>query len=283
VRLLTPTLGLLLILLGGCGSTRLAYNNADWLLRQAINRDTCPTSDQEAWLEREVDALHLWHRRQELPRYAQVLRRLARGVAPGVKAAEMEAAMQAFFPATRDAVKRLSARVARPAGEYLSRLNPAQHRCMTRGMIRRYKKYGADLRLSQARYLRRQLDKLEDRLDDWFGDFTGGQQQLMEQAIIKRKPLHHRVTLAWRSWSWRLITILQGAEAPEERARKVRAVILDRFRLYNQKEREQLRRWEKGNQEITLAVARLMTAEQRRRLTRRLLDLAGDLEEISRE
>lgn len=274
---------LLLALATGCSSTRLAYNNADWLIKREIARDSCPSSDQEDWLEAELDKLHVWHRRQELPRYALTLRQVAAGLAPGQSEASRQQALGRLFDGLEQAGRRFGARLAGPAGTYLSTLSGKQHQCMTRGMIRRYGKYAADLRLSHARYIRRQRDKLEDRLDDWIGDLTVAQQREVDRLIAQRKRTHHKVTLAWRTWSWRVITMLQRTASVAERARQVRAAIKDRFHLYNKPERAVLRQWDEANRQITRAVVRLMSGAQRTRLNARLLNLAGALEAISRE
>lgn len=67
---------LLLVLLAGCSAVRIGYNNAPaityWWLDSYIDFDTPQAQPVRASL----DALHAWHRKNELPLYAETLHKL---------------------------------------------------------------------------------------------------------------------------------------------------------------------------------------------------------------
>ena len=68
--------------LTGCGAVRLAYNNAPdltyWWLDGFLDLD----SAQSARLRNDLNALQAWHRKEELPAVAEMLKNLQAAVSP---------------------------------------------------------------------------------------------------------------------------------------------------------------------------------------------------------
>jgi len=79
-RFSARTLGLLLVssLLLSCSATRLMYNQLDWLAVWYIDDYFSLTDDQRDSLREAVDQNLEWHRRTQLPRYADFCRELDR-------------------------------------------------------------------------------------------------------------------------------------------------------------------------------------------------------------
>ena len=77
-------IGLLLLAaaLHGCGMVRVAYNQAPDALYWWLDSYFDFNDAQTLRLRADLDALHAWHRRSELPAYADLLRR-AQALAPG--------------------------------------------------------------------------------------------------------------------------------------------------------------------------------------------------------
>lgn len=68
--------GLLLIsvlLLSSCSSTKMAYEFLDWVAMWKIDRMVDLTAEQRERAKAEVQTLHHWHRKTQLPRYADYL------------------------------------------------------------------------------------------------------------------------------------------------------------------------------------------------------------------
>lgn len=74
--------GLLLVWLAGCSAIKIGYNNAPslayWWLDSYIDFDEAQTRQ----VRDDLDVLHAWHRKTELPAYAAMLRQMQR-LAPG--------------------------------------------------------------------------------------------------------------------------------------------------------------------------------------------------------
>jgi hypothetical protein len=63
----------------GCSRVKLGYPFADWLLKKQAKKYLLLDSRQEEFLDAEVESYHAWHRREMLPLYAGVCRRIAQG------------------------------------------------------------------------------------------------------------------------------------------------------------------------------------------------------------
>ena len=63
----------LLVMLAGCSSLRLSYNNGDTLLYWWLNAYVDLESDQKGWVQKDIDKMFHWHRQTQLKDYVQVL------------------------------------------------------------------------------------------------------------------------------------------------------------------------------------------------------------------
>ncbi|WP_299598776.1 DUF6279 family lipoprotein [uncultured Microbulbifer sp.] len=79
-RAIGATLALIILLVGGCSSVRLAYGHLDWWMDRNINKYLDLDGAQEDLLQLRVDEFHRWHRQTQLPRYADYLELLAADV-----------------------------------------------------------------------------------------------------------------------------------------------------------------------------------------------------------
>jgi hypothetical protein len=75
---------LLCIFLAGCSATRVVYNQLDWILVWKISGYFTLEDEQEDRLEEMVDRNIEWHRRDQLPKYAQLLRDIELDASSGV-------------------------------------------------------------------------------------------------------------------------------------------------------------------------------------------------------
>lgn len=263
----------------GCSATRLTYNHADWLLKRELIKHTCPTEAQQKWLTGQLDALHTWHRRKELPRYVRALRRLAGALDRPLA----RPALEAFFGEMDGARRRFSARLAHPAGTYLEGLAAPQIRCVVIQMHKRGTKTLKTVGLPRRRYVEEQREKLEDRLEDFMGDLTRTQRSAVDRLLAGRQKTHRQMATAWHNWGRRLVALLRDRRDRATRTRRINAALGGRHVLHSAAERKVISRWEKSNRDLTWAVARLMTASQRGRLKKSLQKLAGDLEWLARQ
>jgi len=75
---------LLCVFLAGCSATRVVYNQLDWILVWYINDFFTLDNEQEDWLEAAVERNMEWHRRDQLPEYARLLREIEQDISSRV-------------------------------------------------------------------------------------------------------------------------------------------------------------------------------------------------------
>ena len=69
------------ILLAGCSATRLLYNQLDWGIVWYLNGFFSLTGEQKDALRESVERNLEWHRKTQLPKYAEFARALDRDIA----------------------------------------------------------------------------------------------------------------------------------------------------------------------------------------------------------
>jgi hypothetical protein len=87
------------VLLGSCSMMKLGYNNADWLLTWRIDDYFDLTSDQEDFVEEQLEKLISWHRNNELPRYSALIDEMILRVQRGISGEDYEWAINQFLDA----------------------------------------------------------------------------------------------------------------------------------------------------------------------------------------
>ncbi len=93
-----------LVLLTACSTTRLLYNNLDWLSYRRLDAQFAIRADQQAWIQDQIAELHGWHRATQLPAYRETLDALLRRYGDGLQPADyrwfmgrLDAHRQAFL------------------------------------------------------------------------------------------------------------------------------------------------------------------------------------------
>ena len=74
-RLMYALLTLMLVVVAGCSSLRLAYNNGDTVLYWWLNAYVDLDRDQKGWVREDIDKLFDWHRKTQLKDYVEILRK----------------------------------------------------------------------------------------------------------------------------------------------------------------------------------------------------------------
>lgn len=166
--------------LTGCGATRLAYNNAPdlayWWLDGFLDLD----SPQSVRLRNDLQALQSWHRREELPAAAEMLKNL-HVAAPSPVAAEQVCQL------SRHLEGRLQVVLERAAPTAIA-LAPTLSTAQLDHLARAWDKRNAEWREEwldgpPPDRLNRRLKKTIDRAEDFYGRLTDAQKALMRSQL----------------------------------------------------------------------------------------------------
>lgn len=170
---------LLLALTGfaGCSGARLAYNNADTVVRWMADDYFALEGAQEEDFKARLARFHAWHRSEELPRYSALMASAGDKLADGLTAPELLWAWENV----KARYRRMAAHAAPELAAVLATLTPAQ--------FERLEKKFAESNVEFARkYLKGGEEEQGERRDkrnlelmrEWFGDLSDAQEaQLM--------------------------------------------------------------------------------------------------------
>ncbi|MEA3395088.1 MAG: DUF6279 family lipoprotein [Pseudomonadota bacterium] len=187
--------GLLLVFLGGCSAVRIGYNNAPalayWWLDSYID-----FNDAQAMQVRDsLNTLQAWHRKTELPAYAELLRQM-QGAASGPVTPQQACE---FSDRIRLHVQRLGEQAAEGMSRVVPTLQPEQLRHLALQFDKHNKTWREEwLDGTPAELSARRLKKAVERAENFYGRLEEPQLSALRQSL-SRSSFDPRL-----SWQWRL-------------------------------------------------------------------------------
>lgn len=165
-------------ILVGCTTVKLAYEGAPSLTYFWIDSYLDLDDAQTPKVKEELAALHQWHRRNELPLYADLLHRAAR-MAPGEVPAREACAV---YDEMRERFVALAGRAEPAAAQLVLSITPEQIRHLERKYAdnnRKYRKEWIDVSASERHRLR--YKQLLERSEDFYGRLDAAQRAAMRE------------------------------------------------------------------------------------------------------
>lgn len=174
--------GLLLIIcsaLIGC-SSKFVYNNMDWLLVEYLEDYVELDNAQEALVERKIEVLSEWHRREEIPHYIDHLDELM--------AIEPQSFTIDQLQAQQDKIQqhslRLVARIAPEMYALARELSDSQVDELMDSIRVRHTKYKKKYqKLSEVEIKARYKERIVDSLETWMDDLTQDQLKIVDDWV----------------------------------------------------------------------------------------------------
>lgn len=171
---------LLLVLLAGCSAVRTGYNSAPTLLYWWLDGYVDFSEAQAGAVRADLAALHAWHRREELPAYADLLNRLQQ-LAGGSVSPELACS---FVAQVRQHMQRLNERSADSMARLVPTLQPAQLQRLAQQFEKNNQKWrGEWLDGTPAELLERRLERTVERYEDFYGRLSEAQKTLLRQRL----------------------------------------------------------------------------------------------------
>jgi hypothetical protein len=176
----TLLLAALVLLLGACSATRLAYNQAPNFAHWWLDGYVDFTDDQSPVARADLERFFAWHRSAELPLYAQRLvqwQTLAQNDISAEQACTEVDAIRASF-------NRMSERGVVPLATLALQLTPAQLDHMQRNQTKGDNDFAKDfLRGTPTQRLEKRLDRAIDRYQTLYGTLTEAQRQQLKTSL----------------------------------------------------------------------------------------------------
>ena len=269
----------LALLLGGCGAIQLAYNNADALIRyKSRNYVDLNVAQRETFRQR-LARLHQWHRREELPRYADLLAEAGRRVERGVTASDIDWGIQAYRERWGVLVGSAAAEAAPIALSLSSQQVDDIERKLSAANLDFSRERHADDPQRRVMHAATQMNR---QISHWMGGLTDAQESLV-LAYVRNQDILWQWRMADRERRQRLaIEMLRMARDAGSLADGVSSLIL---RPETGRSPEYSQAVERGDAEfrrLLLALERSATSDQRAHVLRRINDYVQDLRALAR-
>jgi len=258
----------------GCSTVRFAYENADAYVRWKAGSYVSLQGDDAEELDDRIDEFHLWHRKNELPKYVKLAQEAARRFADGLSRQDLLWGYDAAREQARESLRK----AAEFAAPLLDRLTPEQAAQIERRIAEENRQFYRDNLRGSERDRRRKRARLAvDRLEDWVGKLT--------QAQVERV----------REWSERAPLLGELRDRDRKRLQKDVMVII-RARQAKARLAARVSEWERGREPAFVAaidagrdqyfamlidVDRTFTPEQRARALGLMRRYAEDFEALS--
>jgi hypothetical protein len=176
---------LLALLLSGCSTVRLVYDNAETYLhwRAATYLDLEGAMAEE--LDERIAAFMAWHRAQALPKYAQLTEEATRRFERRLQSADLVWGYDAIIAQARESLRAAAVQGA----PLLDQLTPQQIAHLERRLAEDNRRFQREnLRGSERERRRRRTERNVERLEDWVGKLSRAQLDRVAQ-YSERAPL----------------------------------------------------------------------------------------------
>lgn len=169
---------LFVLVLQGCSVSRVAYNNADVVLRWQVDHYLDVEGEQTVQLDRSLAAVLAWHRASALPQYTRLANEMASRLARGIKRQDLEWS----YDAMREQLRQALAAAAGESAGLLDRLATEQVDHLERRLAEDNRRFAKEevqgtVEERQKRRLKRNLERLEE----WYGSLDDAQVERVRQ------------------------------------------------------------------------------------------------------
>lgn len=283
-RLAMSVTFLCLIWLAGCSSVQLAYSTSPALIQYQLDSYLDLNEAQEQTLKEQLQKFKVWHQNHALPQYAQTLRAWRVELASGKRLTAQDILQKQAL--LEDALMAMGAQAAVRLAPVLVTLTPAQRQRLSN----EFADNNADYQQKQVKVAdtpagrKKRLDEVVERYEDWLGDLTPAQIQLIKQWLDSRGPmvaLWAQERMARQEALLNLIQESQDHGSAEQAATALKAyfVSLTDYRVADIRQMSAERREQLAT--LTVNILNSLTPAQRNMLDAKLLDYAEDFEELA--
>jgi Family of unknown function (DUF6279) len=267
-------------LLASCSATRFAYDNADTALRFMVASYLDLDAEQTEELRQRIVQFHQWHRQNELPAYAALMRSASERAGRGITAEDVAWG----FSNLRARYRKFAAQAAEDAAPVLATLAPAQIAALEHRFAENNEKYAKEfLAADGAKRRRAQVKRMLGRFRDFAGDLTPDQ-----EARVERFALAHEGHVVLRfedrqNWQREVIEVLKQRRQAQELGRR----LAETFSVPELRRSETFlnedKRWDEDLGRLIVELDRSLSPAQRAHVVRRLADYANDFAALAGE
>ncbi|SDG88879.1 hypothetical protein SAMN05216320_1088 [Duganella sp. OV458] len=273
----------LMVVVAGCSSLRLAYNNGDTLLYWWLDGYVDLNSEQKSWVQEDIDRLFQWHRKTQLQDYVQILQTAQRQLAAGATQADL----QNDYDEIKKRTESLLLKATPELTELARSLQPDQIAALERKFAANTNDFRKkNMRGDKEAQQRFRFKKSMEQFELWFGNFTDEQEAQIRKASDAR-PLNNEIWLDERTRRQNSILALVRKVQSEKLSKEatqaeIQKLIKDGFRRLDNSERKAFfDAAEEANIQLVLTVINLATPTQKAHAQRRMQGWIDDFRSLA--
>jgi Family of unknown function (DUF6279) len=267
-------------LLASCSATRFAYDNADTALRFMASSYLDLDSTQAEDMRVRIVQLHEWHRANELPVYAALMRSASARAARGITAEDVAWGLANL----RSRYRIFAAKAAEDAAPVLATLAPEQIAALEHRFAENNQKYAKEFLAADAEKRRRaQVNRVLERFSDFAGDLTPDQEARIERFVLDHEG---HVALRFedrRQWQRDVIAALKERRSAEELGASLAEMFMHPERRRSEVFIREDKAWDEDLGQLIVALDHTLSPKQRARVVRHLSDYADDCAALAGE
>lgn len=267
-----------LLLNTSCSSVKFAYNQADWIVLKQINKIACLNTEQSDAVEKEIDSFLAWHRKNELPIYAENLKKLGNALNAGPLDESIYKQTQSFFETTQD---RTIAKIKPFLVDFLSSIPPKQIKCTISNIEEKNKENKEDMDMDRDKYYRKVNEEMTKHTQNWLGSVTDEQVALINTAIASQEEEREYKKITERRKEYFRKLLLNPDK--EFKKKNMLEFIENPDSFYTEQELALVNKRKERSKDCLWKLAQTLTEKQRKKLAKTLLDFAEDFEELSKK
>ena len=266
--------------LASCSATRFAYDNADTALRFMSSSYLDLDAAQAEELQLRIVRFHQWHRANELPAYAALMRSASERAVRGITEGDVAWGLAAV----RARYRGFAAKAAEDAAPVLATLSAEQIAALERRLDENNEKFSKKYLSADADVRRRaQAKRMLERFRDFAGDLSPEQ-----EARIERFALVHESHVALRfedrrQWQREMLAALRTKQPAADLGRALAGMFERPERRRTEAFIRQDRAWDEDLGRLITELDRSLSPRQRAHVVRRLSDYADDFAALAGE
>ena len=271
-------LALVLLLLTGSCTTKIAYNYAHWWANWAVDDYIDLNREQKAFFKREFRQLHQWHRQTQLPIYTTYLQQLQTALSAETVTPEMLHQQAIEMQGLIDNSKR---EVVPALAQLLASLSAKQRSGLLQNLQTETEKYQKkNTHKTPEKSLKARQKSMGKFVKNWLGPLTKNQKEQIQQWSQQVQSTLDMDVRQQQLWQQKFSVAL-GASEQEEIATFLDRYLLDDSSLWQQDYRLRVTENRRLTRELLSNLLNSRTNKQRRKLNKKLHNLAEDFQQLA--
>ncbi|GLS91189.1 hypothetical protein GCM10007916_22580 [Psychromonas marina] len=258
-------------------SSKIIYNNLDWLTYWYIDDYVALTDEQETLFDPVLTQFLDWHRQSELQSYITQIKRIQTDINNGVKRSDIEGYIKAFTDSWQTILVRLEPGIVKVAYTLKEKQVEAFLSTNEQRNLDQIEEHQSE---SKQQRLDNRLDKIENRIESYTGKLTRAQKQLLKNSNDKLMPTFDEWIAFRRAWLNSISAAFDLKSDKSEFEKALSSAILQsenlRSATFKQKIEHNQRLWV-----VTLEqLINSLDEKQRKKLNGKLEDTIEDIEAL---